>query len=154
LRSAWEESRPEARQFTHPLRVATGDRRSTLWRNERRVANTLFVVYIALHITNLEVNDLQISQAFLRYRRGWWPVRLWKEGDLSLSELVEPRQILNQVIPGKRMVHGRGSWTFQNPLAREPNVLTGRVCIVDALGRRSSSKKIKIPCADDASRTL
>jgi len=154
LRSAWEESRPEARQLPHPLRVGTGDRRSTLWQNERRVANMLFVVYIALHITNLEVHDLQISQALLRYRRGWWPISMLKEGDLSLSELVEPRQILNQVIPGKRMVHGRGSWTFQNPLAREPNVLAGRVCIVDGLGRRSWSKKIKIPCANDESRAL
>jgi hypothetical protein len=113
---------------------------------------TIFTVSVALHLTNLEEKEIHISETRLRFSR-YLLLRRENQGDLSLVDPFEG-SMLNAVMPGRRMVYGTGTWKFRWPLAREGSVTTGRICIVDSFGRRSWSKKIKIPSMNNPNRML
>src|ERR1700732_4293414 len=67
-RSIWDEARPEARLLKHPLLIQSGDRGGGFWSETRRGPDKIFEVFVVLKITNLELREIHISKARLRWR--------------------------------------------------------------------------------------
>jgi hypothetical protein len=152
VRLVFDEARPGTTIVRYPLLIQSGDRRQISCSQERHGQNLVFRVRIALNITNLESRELLISKARLHYRQSWL-TRAEQEGDVGITDPFSVASA-NGVLPPGRMMYGQGSWTFLNPLVREPHQLTASVSITDQFGRQSWSRKIKVRWMNDPARFL
>jgi hypothetical protein len=153
FKSVNAEAQSNAVHLSHPLLIQLGDRRQRHWYEGKRGDVVRLEICVELHITNNDSNEVQISAVWLYCKRSPFEQSLGREGDLSLTDPLAATQLNNGVFPPNRMMYGFGRWSFEQSLAREPERLKVRVCIVDQLGRKNWSELISVPWVNEPGRS-
>jgi hypothetical protein len=139
-----------ARIPRHALVVQPGDRRATFWADGRAGDKPLTQVRIWLHLSNVTTQLVQVSKAWLHFRRHCVLPQM-HEGTIDVRLPDIDRFGDYAILPG-RMSDGIAVWMISPAIHKAQKPLRVRVQIVDQFGFSHWTETIKVGFVGDARR--
>jgi hypothetical protein len=128
------------------LVILPGDRRATYWADAHAAGNQpIMQFHLVLHVSNISKVPVQLSTAWLHYRR-WGFTRSSSEGDILVREYGQFEKY--PILPG-HMSEALGSWMISPPFQKPKKPVTVRVRIIDQFGNSQWTKRLKVYFIDD-----
>ncbi len=153
IRNVWNpiwEAR--ARIPRHALIVLPGDRRATFWADGRAGAEPLTQVRIWLHVSNVTAQPVQVSKAWLHFRRH---LILPQTREGSIDVRLPDTDLFGDyaILPG-RMSEAIGVWMICPAIHKGKHPLRVRVQLVDQFEYSHWTQTIKVGFVGDTQRVL
>jgi hypothetical protein len=131
------------------LIVQPSDRRATMWSDGRAGADSLTQIRVALHLSNISRQPVQVSAVWLYFRRSRF-TREMRPGDISVrhpDETTFGRDF--PVLPG-HMAEAIGHWMISPAFTRDKEPIPVRIRVVDQFGNNCWTDRMMIYFVNDS----